>query len=218
MNGYAAASGVTLTATVTGGGGGGSCLTLTTTVNPAASGSVVANPANSSGCPTGQYTLNTVVQLTATAGSGNTFVNWSGDATGSANPVNVTMSTNKFVTANFNVPGGGGGSCPGGETALTSGLALSGQAVATGAWNYYCITVPAGATNLAVTITGGSGDADLYVRFGSQPTLSAYNCRPYLAGNSESCSFTSPAAGTWFIGMNGYAAASGVTLSATASP
>lgn len=41
------------------------------------------------------------------------------------------------------------------------------------------------------TITG-SGDADLYVRFGAAPTLSAYNCRPYLDGSSETCRLTVP--------------------------
>ena len=32
---------------------------------------------------------------------------------------------------------------------------------------------------------GGTGDGDLYVRFGSQPTTSAYDCRPYASGNAE---------------------------------
>ncbi len=34
---------------------------------------------------------------------------------------------------------------------------------------------------------GGSGDADLYVRVGSAPTLELYDCRPYKAGSDESC-------------------------------
>ena len=34
-------------------------------------------------------------------------------------------------------------------------------------------------------MAGGSGDADLYVRYGSQPTTSSYTCRPYLNGNNE---------------------------------
>ena len=45
------------------------------------------------------------VTLTATPGSGYTFSNWSGDASGASNPITVTMSTNKKVTANF-VKGG----------------------------------------------------------------------------------------------------------------
>ena len=33
----------------------------------------------------------------------------------------------------------------------------------------------------------GTGDADLYVRFGATPTASTYDCRPYLDGATEKC-------------------------------
>lgn len=33
----------------------------------------------------------------------------------------------------------------------------------------------------------GNNDADLYVRFGSAPTTSSYDCRPYQNGSSETC-------------------------------
>ena len=51
----------------------------------------------------------------------------------------------------------------------TSG-SLPNLAATTGNWTRNTITVPAGKTKLTVTISGGTGDADLYVRFGSQPT------------------------------------------------
>jgi uncharacterized repeat protein (TIGR02543 family) len=41
------------------------------------------------------------VQLTATPASGYTFFGWSGDASGTANPLFVTMNSNKSITANF---------------------------------------------------------------------------------------------------------------------
>ncbi|MDP2115135.1 MAG: ice-binding family protein [Bacteroidota bacterium] len=47
------------------------------------------------------YNHGTVVNLTATANTGFSFVSWTGDATGSINPVSVTMNSNKTVTANF---------------------------------------------------------------------------------------------------------------------
>ena len=78
------------------------CYTLTTAVAPAGSGSVSADPA--ANCNGGtQYTHGTVVQLTATAspGSGYTFANWTGDASGKANLTSVTMNGAKSVTANF---------------------------------------------------------------------------------------------------------------------
>lgn len=81
----------------------------------------------------------------------------------------------------------------------------------------YTLDVPVGATNLAIDISGGSGDADLYVKFGAKPTLSSYDCRPYKNGNSESCSFASPSTGTYYISLIGYSAFSGVTLSASYS-
>lgn len=41
------------------------------------------------------------------------------------------------------------------------------------------------------TLTG-SGDADLYVRIGLQPTLSLYDCRPFLSDSNEACTVTLP--------------------------
>ena len=52
----------------------------------------------------GPYLSNSVVQLTATASNGWTFHHWNGDAGGSANPINVTMSSSKSVTAVFIQP------------------------------------------------------------------------------------------------------------------
>jgi hypothetical protein len=67
--------------------------TLTTATNGA--GSVSLNP------PGGSYFSNSVVNATATPASGWVFLNWAGDASGSANPVNVTMNGNKAMTAVF---------------------------------------------------------------------------------------------------------------------
>jgi len=89
---------------------------------------------------------------------------------------------------------------------LNNGQTLSNQSVARGQWRYYSINVPSGRSQLRVTISG-SGDADLYVRRASKPTASAYSCRPYLSTSSEVCTFSNPASGQWWIGVNGYTAA-----------
>ena len=68
--------------------------TFTLTVN-ATNGSVTKNPNQ----PT--YASGSSVQLTATPNTGYTFVSWSGDASGSANPLTVVMNANKNITANF---------------------------------------------------------------------------------------------------------------------
>jgi serine protease len=54
----------------------------------------------------------------------------------------------------------------------------------------------------------------LYLRFNAAPTASTFTCRPYLDGNSETCRISSPAAGRWYIMLNGYGAYSGVALRA----
>ena len=46
-------------------------------------------------------------------------------------------------------------------------------------------------TGLTVVMTG-TGDPDLYVKFGSAPTTASHNCRPYLSGASETCTLTVP--------------------------
>ncbi|HEY0144133.1 MAG TPA: pre-peptidase C-terminal domain-containing protein [Thermoanaerobaculia bacterium] len=116
--------------------------------------------------------------------------------------------TSANATANFTA------TCGSGDTQLTSGVALSGQSVAQGGWKYYYITVPAGATNLTFATTSATGDVDIYTQINAKPTASAYICRPYTASGNESCSATNPASGTWWLGVNGYAAGS-YTVTAT---
>jgi PKD repeat protein len=86
---------------------------------------------------------------------------------------------------------------------------------ATGSTTYFTLAVPSGASNLAFTTSGGSGNADLYVRFGTRPTTSSYNCRPYLSGNTESCRFATPQVGTYHVMLRGRSAYSGVSLTGT---
>src|SRR5690606_13181624 len=118
--------------------------------------------------------------------------------------------------------GGGGGGDPGdpgdpGGNELANGTPVTGISGGSGSTQYWTITVPAGATNLNIATSGGSGDLDLYVRRGSQPTTSTYDCRPYRSGNAESCSFAAPQAGTYHVMLRGYSAFSGVTLSGSYS-
>jgi hypothetical protein len=62
-------------------------------VSPAGSGSV--SPSG------GSYASGAAVSLTATPAAGYLFDHWSGDASGTANPVSLTMSANRSVTAVF---------------------------------------------------------------------------------------------------------------------
>jgi hypothetical protein len=124
----------------------------------------------------------------------------SGDVATAFTQVGVTCST-----------GGGGGS----TVELQNGVAVTGVSGSAGQDHDYLIKVPSGASNLVMSISGGSGDADLYTKFGSAPTLSSYDCRPYKAGNSESCSVAAPQVGTYYIKVHGYSSYSSVTVKAS---
>ncbi|QBL08532.1 hemagglutinin [Rheinheimera sp. D18] len=115
------------------------------------------------------------------------------------------------VTAAFSVVGVNaacGGTTPPGDS--NSGT-LTNLSATSGNWARNEITVPAGAKSLKVNISGGSGDADLYLRFGSAPTTSSYTCRPYKNGSTESCTITNPQAGKWHVGIRAYQSFSGLT-------
>lgn len=126
---------------------------------------------------------------------------------GSANTLAFTTRDAQGAAALYGAPGnpppppppppGGGNE----QTATASGTVRRNR------WVYYSpITVDSG-TNFRVVMTG-TNDADLYVRFGAQPTTTTYNCRPYLTGSNETCDLTVPAGQTQaYIGVRGYSSA-----------
>lgn len=126
-----------------------------------------------------------------------------------------TYAQANWVTGGTGGGTGGGGTGTGGANVLQNGVAVTGLAAAKSAKLNYTVVVPAGAKNLKVALSGGTGDADLYLKFGAAPTTSSYDCRPYVTGNAETCTVASPQAGTYYVMLNAYAAFSGVTLKAT---
>ncbi len=100
---------------------------------------------------------------------------------------------------------------------LTNGVALTSQSGSTGANAFYKLTVPAGQTSLVFEMSGGTGDADLYVRYNAAPDSATYDCRPYTGGNAETCTFTNPAAGDWYVMINAYSSYSGLSIKGTYS-
>jgi subtilisin family serine protease len=78
----------------------------------------------------------------------------------------------------------------------------------------YYIAVPAGVPSLTIQTWGGTGDADLYVRYGSQPTTTAYDYQSWVVGNTENIVINNPQAGNWYVSIHGYSAFSGVSLKA----
>lgn len=110
----------------------------------------------------------------------------------------------------------GDGTCNGTETCSScgndcgvcaAGINETNMSVAQGA---YTATFTLTATNPRFRMSGGTGDADLYVRLGSTPTTSSYTCRSWATGNNETCNMTGT--GTWYVRVHGYTAASGFNL------
>jgi PKD repeat protein len=93
-----------------------------------------------------------------------------------------------------------------GGTVLCSGVAVAWPRSDRDVSPNYTMVVPAGKTSVVFTISGGTGDADLYVKLGSAPTTTSYTCRPYLTGNNETCTINAPAAGTYYVNVRAYAA------------
>jgi serine protease len=99
-----------------------------------------------------------------------------------------------------------------GNTVLVSGVPKTGLAAAAGTSLNFTMVVPGNASNLRFVTSGGTGDSDMYVKFGSAPTDTVYDCRPYLGGNAETCNIATAQAGTYYVRLKAYSAFSGVSL------
>jgi hypothetical protein len=107
---------------------------------------------------------------------------------------------------------------------LTSGQQVNVTLTGAGDERFYKISVPAGASQLQVVMTGPACgllscafDADLYTRLGARPNDTTYTCRPYASGSNETCTHSAPAAGYWYIRVDDYTGSGTVTLKATVS-
>ena len=170
--------------------------TFTATNGPASGHASTAIPKSE----TSSTAAGTSLQL---SGSGSHYADFSWQAS----------RTSSFGACNTGqTPTGGTGGGSGGGNVLQNGVPVTGLTATAGNAVSYTLVVPTGATNLKVASSGGSGDGDLYLRFGSAPTTSTYDCRPYLSGNNESCTIPSPQAGTWYVMLRAYSTFSGVSL------
>jgi len=69
-----------------------------------------------------------------------------------------------------------------------------------------------GYTSLIVTLSGGSGNADLYVKQEGKSLFTKSDCISNTSGNIETCVIENPKAGIWNIDVRSYGSTSGVTL------
>jgi serine protease len=221
LYGYGLARADRLVATVCGGSGG--------TNNP----------------PTASFTATTSGYTASVDGTGSTDPDgdaltyawtWGDGGTGSGATASHTYATAGTYTVGLTVSDGRGGSSSTtrsvtvpstsdpdpGTPNLTSGQQVTVTLSGTGNEKFYKISVPAGASQLQVVMTGPACgllgctfDADLYTRFGAKPTDTLYTCRPFAAGSNETCTHASPAAGWWYIRVDSYTGSGSVTLKAT---
>ena len=178
------------------------------TATATAGGTVSKSPDQAS------YAPNAVVTLTATANTGYAFTGWSGDATGTNNPLSVTMTTNKTISATFgstateividNTDPGWSNTSPGGAT-WTAGSTAAVPKI--------------GANYLYTTGTGGSSitrscrwtpeigiagfyDVYVYYQIGANRTAGATYRVTYNGGTVSSLQnqySTTPNQGGWFL-------------------
>ena len=98
-----------------------------------------------------------------------------------------------------------------GDNVLNKGAPIANLSGKKYSESFYTFSVGC-ASNVMVAISGGTGDADLYVKAGSKPSTSSYDCRPYRTGNKEQCSINAQPGVTYNVLLHGYTNYSGVTL------
>lgn len=96
---------------------------------------------------------------------------------------------------------------------LQKGVAKTGLQGTNKSEEFFYFDVPAGASNITFTLSGGTGDADLYVKKDQKPTTSNWTCRPYRWGNSETCTLNE-GAGRYHVMIRAYSSFNGVSLKA----
>ncbi len=100
-------------------------------------------------------------------------------------------------------------------TPLSSGVTVSGINLATSATKLYSIVVPSGKSYLIFKLSGGTGDGDIYAKFGTAPTTTSYSYKSAGSSNSETITIRKPSAGTYYLLLNAYSDVVGTSLTAT---
>ncbi|WP_182911242.1 collagenase [Pseudoalteromonas gelatinilytica] len=105
------------------------------------------------------------------------------------------------------------------DSSVDDGVLLNNQPInisgAQDEFLYFTFDVPSGASDLMFNLTGGTGDADLYVSFEAAPSEAIYDCRPYIGGNEESCTINPAQVGRYHVMVRGYNAFDNVQLTAS---
>ncbi len=103
---------------------------------------------------------------------------------------------------------------------LHSGEMVTSLSGARGEEHHFSLAVPGGAKNLRFVQSGGTGDADLYVRFGADTGArrGSWDYRPFTDANDETVVPEAVKSGTWFFMVRGFTSYSGVSVVASFDP
>ena len=95
---------------------------------------------------------------------------------------------------------------------LQNGVSRQGLSAETNSGILFRMVVPAGARDLTFDTSGGTGDCDLFVRFGAHPTDSDYDKSSTGSKTKEHLRFGAPQAGVWYVKADAARAFAGVNL------
>ncbi|MFB7473131.1 collagenase [Kitasatospora sp. NPDC056184] len=131
--------------------------------------------------------------------------------------VTLTVTDDKGATASTrqDVVVGSSAECTGADTRqLDRNCGRVNVAATTGNYAHFYLYLPAGVTQLKLTSTGGTGNADLYYNGGGWAYTDAYTAKSGNAGNGETLTITNPPAGYVFLSLHAQEGFSGATVKA----
>ncbi|MGK9462720.1 collagenase [Streptomyces sp. G6] len=95
---------------------------------------------------------------------------------------------------------------------LDHGCRRGNRSGAAGADDYLYLYLPSGVSQLEITVSGGTGDADLYYSDSGWATRTSHTSSSTGAGNGHTLTVTDPPAGYHYVTLHGAESFSGVTV------
>ncbi len=120
--------------------------------------------------------------------------------------------TTADVTAAFAAVGVSCGTTPPVAITLSKGVAVTGITLTKGGSKLYKLAVPTGAKNLTFKLSGGTGDGDIYLKFGSAPTTTSFELKSDGSSNTETITVAAPKVGTYYLLLSAYSNVSNTSL------
>jgi PKD repeat protein len=118
---------------------------------------------------------------------------------------NKSTTTEQVVTINVPVA----------DIVLTNNVAITGLSGEAEQQIFFRFSVPEQAKNLSFKTNGGTGDADLVVRYGSHPSEATNDCKSDNSNNDEQCQFLATQSGDYYALLYGYSRFTNVTMTAS---